>query len=543
MRTEPSFSEEPEIPLLDGPVAMLASEFDSVAQDKSEYRHGFGLSMDPFVDDPHYPFYTGAQRRELLEQLLHLCRFSQNVLLVTGQYGVGKTRMAQALIDGLDDSDDICFVDARDKSDIDSFIAEVLLQFELTSRGEFTEFCAKKSVQDGLVVVIIDNAHHLHTRVVEDLIHLMYENVGSRLHLVLFSEPQLIEILHNINHSPVTVTEFYLEKFSLTEAVDYLNFRMEMADYLGPDVFVESKVEPWWRQSQGQLLLLHDFALEKLSTPVAAPRSRFVPKQSLPLPHLIIAAMLLGGLFFGYLYFGGARSNTSSSEILPADKKTASQLLSATSVSDVSIPTSTDSSFAAVNANTKEEVSSSVQASSTQKLNDTIVDQAKSVPSLKQSIVPLVQVNTPHSQRSHDNAHFSSASAVSENKKIEASIESAKLKLKIENTTADLTKSTSGFSDQEKMLLAWDGTDYTLQIVGLSSEKAAHEFISLQPNKKDLVLFKSRRQGKDWFVVVTGRFPTAAKARVNVQGLPEPQRKAMPWPREIKVIQSEIRQR
>jgi len=58
-----------------------------------------------------------------------------------------------------------------------------------------------------------------------------------------------------------------------------------------------------------------------------------------------------------------------------------------------------------------------------------------------------------------------------------------------------------------------------------------------------LLLFRSKRQGKDWFVVVTGHYASSAKARQAGQDLSEPQKKASPWPREVKVIQQEIRQR
>jgi len=135
MRTEPSFSESTDGHSLEGNSGDV-----SASQLLSDYRQRYGLSVDPFADDPHFPFYPGAQRRQILEQLLHLCQFSQNLLVVSGEYGVGKTRMAQALIDGLDDADDICFIEGQINSDIDSLLSEILVQFELTDSEAFVEF-------------------------------------------------------------------------------------------------------------------------------------------------------------------------------------------------------------------------------------------------------------------------------------------------------------------------------------------------------------------------------------------------------------------
>ncbi len=550
MRTEPSFSEESDSHLADNSTESENSHFDSGSSLLSDYRQRYGLSTDPFVDDPHFPFYQGAQRRQILEQLLHLCQFSHNLLVVAGDYGVGKTRMAQALIDALDDADDICFVEGQINSDINSVLAEVYEQFELAAHEDFVGLCKKKSEQDGLVVLIIDNAHHLTDEVILDLIGVMQENTESRLHLVLFSEPYLLDRLENINAPDIVLTDFSLEKFSLAEAVDYLNFRMEMADYLGPEVFVESKVEPWWRQSQGQLLQLHEYAQEKLLESVSKPtRSRGYGsnKRGLPVPHIIAASALVGTLFLGYLYMGGSSEKPAANVAKPIPVPI--QPESSASPSVVQVSSGQASSSATANPIVASEYNSaavvhSSAISSVTTQNNTEKSQAASV--VKQSVVPLAQMNEQPAQVGEQKQTKSkAASSIKAVAKIDVSSETSKaiVKSKNETTAAPEQKSTLAFSDQEKAILSWDGSEYTLQLVGLSNEKAAHEFIAAQSNKKDLLLFKSLRQGKDWFVVVTGHFVSSAKARQIIEGLPESQKKASPWPREVKVIQKEIRQR
>jgi len=546
MRTEPSFSEESESHLTND---ARGNEVDSSLL--SDYRQRYGLSVDPFVDDPHFPFYQGAQRRQILEQLLHLCQFSNNLLVVTGEYGVGKTRMAQALIDSLDDADDIGFVEGQINSDINSLLADVFAQFELTSRDEFTEFCKKKSEQDGLVVLIIDNAHHLADEVIAELVGLIQEDAESRLHLVLFSEPYLLDRLENINAPDIVLTDFFLAKFSLAEAVDYLNFRMEMADYLGPEIFIEAKVESWWRQSQGQLLLLHEYAQDKLLTSVSAPqRSKGygVYKRGIPLPHIIVASVLAGGLFLGYLYWGSGPSKKSDAKVngpIPV----AIQSEAVASNSSQAISAQVSSIPAAVSAGAENKSVDAIQsatASSVLTHSDSSIEksQVASPSVVKQSVVPLAQTNEFHSE-TIQKPNKLNTSSVKDIKRTEASSESVKIvaKVKNESSVAAESKASSGFSDQEKTILAWSGSEFTLQLVGLSNEKAAHEFIAEQPNKKDLLLFKSKRLGKDWFVVVTGHFASSAKARQVIDSLPESQKKAAPWPREVKLIQKEINQR
>lgn len=525
MRTEPSFSAEPVDGLVAAPVDAQESQL------LADYRQRYGLSVDPFEDDPHFPFYSGAQRRQILDQLIHLCQFSHNLLVVAGDYGVGKTRMAQALIDALDDADDICFLEGQINSSYESLFGEMLEQFELPDEGTFFQFAQKQSEQDGLLVLIVDNAHHLTDEVLLALINAFGVAGDTRIHLVLFAEPHLLDRLENFNVPEVILSDFFLEKFSLSESVDYLNFRMEMADYLGPEIFSEAKVEPWWRQVQGQLLLLHELAQDKLLASVSVSRPAAFNRRSLPLPHIIAASVLGAGLLMGYFYLNKSPSTADEQLVNPIP---VSQVNEASSVS-VSLAVQTSSSVAAIATVTASDVPTNLSASSAQALSSAAISSETVV--VKQSVVPLVQTNSVHSESVTKSRQSSVASS---SKKI---VESQAAKASVDSSPSKSAAVAAGLSDQEKTIMSWGESEYTLQLVGLSSEKSAREYIAAQINKKDLLLFKSKRQGKDWFVVVTGRFASSGKARQAVQSLPEEQKKASPWPREVKVIQGEIRQR
>ena len=559
MRTEPSFSTDSDQRLLDEidrSGGGASSHVDTESQLLSDYCQRYGLSIDPFIDDPHFPFYTGGQRRQTLEQLLHLCQFSHNLLVVAGDYGVGKTRMAQALIDALDDADDICFVEGQITSDIDSVLAEVFAQFELSSLLEFTDLCKKKSEQDGLLVLIVDNAHHLTDDVILGLINLLQENQASRLHLVLFAEPHLLDRLDNINAPDLVLTDLLLEKLSLSESVDYLNFRMEMADYLGPEVFTEGKVEPWWRQFQGQLLSLHEHAQEKLLASVASPESFKSVKSNPLVPHIVATSILVGGLLLGYLYLGADSPTKQVDSVVdtPAPlKPLASAAPSTQAIIDsrpvVASTSSISSHIVSVSDTHKAELGQPNRAISTLTTSESNSVKTQVDTAVKQSVVPLAQTNSLDNNafQKQKSMNASVQPSSKESQKIAVSSEPSRIAAPSKSNDVEaevgLVKQGYGLSDQENTILGWGPSEFTLQLVGLSNEKAARDFIVAQSNKKDLLLFKSLRQGKDWFVVVTGRFPTSANARQAIQNLPAAQRQASPWPREIKVIQQEIKQR
>jgi len=542
MRTEPTFSANSDDHLHAGQNDSNAS-VNSESQLLSDYRQRYGLSTDPFVDDPHFPFYQGAQRRQILEQLLHLCQFSHNLLVVTGDYGVGKTRMAQALIDSLEDVDDIAFVEGQITSDMSSVFSEILAQFELENKAEFTAFCQKKSDQDGLVVLIVDNAHHLADEVIAELIHLLEENFESRLHLVMFAEPHLLERMNKVDAPDVVLTDFALEKFSLPDAVDYLNFRMEMADYLGPEIFIETKVEPCWRQSQGQLLALHDYAHEKLLESVSESRSTTSHKSTTLVPHIIASSVLVGALFLGYLYVGNDSSEQSVAQVTESVPVVAQQI-SSTALTQSSAQISPIAPAEIVAAPTVEKISEQEYSLGDVAVSASNAASEKSqVQEVKQSLVPLAQANSEY-QAAQQPIRAGVSSVAKEVKSAAASSKAAiATQIKADKSGDLLSNASAVYTVQEKTILSWGESEFTLQIVGLSSEKSALEFIAAQSNKKDLLLFKTIRQGKDWYVVVSGHYPNAAAARQSAKSLPESQLKATPWPRDLKTIKQEIMRR
>ncbi|RZA06319.1 MAG: hypothetical protein EOO68_05170, partial [Moraxellaceae bacterium] len=483
MRTEPSIS-------ADSADLQKDHQFPPESYDSqllADYRQRYGLSVDPFVDDPHFPFYTGAQRRQILDQLLHLCQFSNNLLLVLGAYGVGKTRTAQALIDSLADEDDICFLEGQVNSSLDSLLAEVLEQFELEDTENLSEFLKRNSDQDGLAVFMIDNAHHLADSTLKEVIALIHSGEETRAHLVLFGEAHLLKRLQKLDLPEVIVSDFFLEKFSLTETVDYLNFRMEMADYLGPEIFTETKVDPWWRQSQGQLMVLHELAQERLLASVSP--AQHSTSSGLPVPHIIGASVLGAALIFGFMYWGGSSSSTgsgnnsaesslaqlpqSSVPIEPVSSSVVPQIATANSVSQTpaaDIVQSTAAEIHPISTENESSLASVIPPPVVQEnysASSAVVTEPQPSSLVVQSVVPLAQTNVLPEGSARSVARSSNVSSIKKQVSQQLSTKSID-KLP---AASKLPSATRNYSDQEKQILSWGESEFTLQLVGLSSEK------------------------------------------------------------------------
>ena len=558
--------------------------FDGLDEQKddqllSDYRQRYGLSEDPFAHDYSFPLFTGAGRRQLLDQLLHLCQFSNSVLVVLGENGVGKTRVAHAFMDSLSDHDQICFISVRAGQTLEQILLSANQAFEIPANdipstesllAGLEAFIAEEALSedDGLAVVVLDNAHLLDDQSISVLTSLLNNfPQQNRLHLALFGEPPLMRRLERLSPESLLCNDFYLQAFTLPEAVDYLNFRMEMADYLGPEIFSESKVDSWWSQAQGQLNVLHGLAEEHLLESVTPART--LSKRPLPVVHIVAISLLIAVVGVAFLYMGDDEQAQPPAVAVKPAPASAAPTVASSSIELASTQTPVQPLMQSLPQ--PQQPNQQVQQASTQQAQvaDTSPPAVQETPPVaqpttsepavepvtseiaKEEVVPLAQLPTappkpagqiqsvPASNPTKPAQEVAAPSA-----KVASTAAPASAVAKPEPVSAKPAskpaQQTSG-STQERNILSWKPSEYTIQLVGVSNQKAALDFIAAQPNKSELLMFKSKRAGKDWFVVITGRFANSAQARQAIKTLPAAQRDAGPWPRDAKTIQSEIK--
>lgn len=496
-----------------------------------DYRQAYGLSQDPFDPYPRQPFFSGAQRRELLDQLLHLCQFGSGVTLLVADQGVGKTQMAFALRDALGHAQ-ACYLPALPTFDESSLIQILAEHFDLETKDsllQMKEALADRTqdIEDDSSVLLVDDADHL----ADEVLLALFERPGSDaevnpgLKVVLIGTPTLLDRIHGLVSGGGVVNEVYLEPFTLTEAVDYLNFRMEMADYLGAELFTEANTEVWWRQSQGSLPRLHRYAREYLFHASVQPES-FVTRKSFPVVHVLAVAALVSLAATIWLYREDEPDDSPFVDIgLPPG---------------IQEPPLVD---APVNSHPP-------QTRSSEETEPFSGDQASS--SLTQAQLPIANLETTEQIKEYESevrARGMQVTASSRpsvqataivNKPLVEVAEVSDVPAAPAATPAPVAGRTRSLSVDEQTLLSWNQTDYTLQLLGVSTEKAALDYILAQPNRDDLLMFKTVRQGKSWFVVVAGRFDSSASARAAIGSLPAHQSEAGAWARGLGGIQADI---
>jgi len=105
-----------------------------------------------------------------------------------------------------------------------------------------------------------------------------------------------------------------------------------------------------------------------------------------------------------------------------------------------------------------------------------------------------------------------------------------------------MTKPAARKIHREKWLLSQDASSYTIQIIGVSTEKSMLKFIERNQllKQNDIAYYESILRGKPWFQALYGIYPTKEEARRAIEKLPDNIRLAGPWIRSLAAVQNTI---
>lgn len=83
---------------------------------------------------------------------------------------------------------------------------------------------------------------------------------------------------------------------------------------------------------------------------------------------------------------------------------------------------------------------------------------------------------------------------------------------------------------------AQSGEAWTIQLVGAYSAEAVLEWLQAQETDRDLHLLRTQREGRDWYIVLTGAEAEREAAQESRDNLPQALRENDPWIRQIQEL-------
>ncbi|MCC6206793.1 MAG: AAA family ATPase [Gammaproteobacteria bacterium] len=238
------------------------------------YYDFFGLSQAPFRITPDTQlFYSGGDRGDILAALVHAVSSGEGITKVVGEVGSGKTMLCRMLEVSLPGAVEIVYL-VNPSIAPEHILHAIAFEMGLGAGSDENRYEVLKRLQEHLlakhmngrqVVVFIEEAQSMPLETLEEI--RLLSNLETQKHkllqVVLFGQPELDVKLAapHVRQIKERITNgFYLSPLGPHEVRDYLDLRLHLAGYQGPDVFSSDAVRAFSRASRGVMRRLNILA-------------------------------------------------------------------------------------------------------------------------------------------------------------------------------------------------------------------------------------------------------------------------------------------
>lgn len=235
------------------------------------YNAFFGFSESPFnlSPDPAF-FFRSEQHEEALANLVYGVQARKGFIVLAGEVGTGKTTMLECLRDYLESQYiEFAFL-FNSRVNCEQFFEMIAYDLNLpcarTSKTEvlfaLNQLLVEQAQQGRTVVLIVDEAHNLEWDVLEEirLLGNLENRNGKLLQIILAGQPELDRKLDAPNLRQLKqriVLRCNLRAFTLRDAVEYIQSRLEKAGMPNQTVFSEELMAEIHLRAQGTPRLIN----------------------------------------------------------------------------------------------------------------------------------------------------------------------------------------------------------------------------------------------------------------------------------------------
>ncbi|WP_286240243.1 SPOR domain-containing protein [Neptuniibacter halophilus] len=505
-------------------------------------------------------YFEPPSRLQLLEKLQHLLRFSDFLLLISGDRGAGKTTLLTQLLPEPDDSTlCCCFIKPRGELDQQSLLQLLIEQLPSHEQGgagfadQLKVFHLQLKAMQAAgqkCLIIVDDAENLS----REALALLFNLHQADAQLILMSEPAFSDVLlasEQVRQLEGRVHHVIMEPMSEEETSEYLQLCHPALSSLP-----EKKKRELIRLAEGMPGRIETLlAGGKVSSAQASKKATAFP---LPPLHMAGIGLVLVAIIAASLW-QFMPEETAEPAVVSSDERVSLPL---------AVPAADGNAATEVVLSKPDapetEVASDETAASEQIKRDLAERLAQQEDKLKQQQVAAAPAPQPQqeapSERSEPVAkEADKADLAQELREVVAKNTPPTVAEQGPGGTAQVVQPDSkkqapvaasepkatggGLSTSESLLLSWPESSYTLQMLGARSKESALEFISSQPDSSLFYYFSTIYKGQPWHVVVYGQYPNRDVANASIRKLPAALQKVRPWARSLKGVQVDIRKK
>jgi len=230
------------------------------------YSNFFGFSVKPFELTPDFNFlYLSHGLREVLATLNYGITQRRGFILMVGEPGTGKTTLINSLIDKSGTNANFAYIFNPDLN-FNELLHTILIEFNLASVDEdlsktkamhrLKTFVNEQFEKNGNAVIIVDEAQCLDIKTLEKL--RLLSNLETSKHkliqILLSGQPELENTLSQKNLIQLAQRislRCRTEPLNEKDAYEYIDHRLKVAGYNGPQLFANKAKYLIWTYSKG----------------------------------------------------------------------------------------------------------------------------------------------------------------------------------------------------------------------------------------------------------------------------------------------------
>jgi len=513
-------------------------------------------------------YFEPSSRLQLLDKLKHFIRFSDFLLLVSGEHGAGKSTLLAQLKPNAEDST-LYYCSIRPEVELgeQQLLALLMQQFPSheQSGASFADQLSAfhlqlKSIQAAgqKCLITVDDAEYLS----EGALALLLNLHAADAQVLLVSNNDFVDKLFtcsDVKHLEGRIHHLKIERMTVAETAEYI-------ELCHPAVSTLSE------KKKNELIKLSEGMPGRVETLLAGGKvslsSLPAQRSSFPLPalHMLGVGVLLIAIVAVSLWQFLPESTETPSEVVTDERVSVPLSLAVTASvegekADIvsveptadardelieQVPAVTDTQVVEADipiSAVKSDLALRLQQQE-EKLNNenVIVVEAKPSPSevkptpLEEELRAVVKQNSPSAKNATVAVKEQSPSLSSAPEKKTVSAVPSKKELAPQNKVAAIAPS-------ENVLLSWESSGYTLQMTGARSKQSALEFIAAQSDPSKFHHFETIYKGLPWHVVVYGQYPNRDIANAAIRKLPKTLQNVKPWARSVQGVQLDIRKK
>lgn len=569
---------------IDSSVSKLADTNNTANESNTLYNFAI---HNPFADEPDTmsDFFNGGDRTEQLDEAIHLCQFGNNIALITGDNGIGKTFFLEQACFELSETASCCFISGSMELTSEEIAKDVSTELSMPFATSQTieqlidmldDADALKDVSR--FIIIVDDIHLLSEDIIFSLLHLSQLS-NSVFHLLASGLPSTLNYLESLEFQEGLIKEIHLFPYSHEETHDYLNFKMKAVGYKGENFFDIETVTQLYRKSAGYPSKINQVAEHYL----LSQEQEFTDEEDerspgLPLWHMVGLVLLIFALILAFFY-RGSDSPENTEQIIPiALENNTNSTLEQNEMPDNPLSSNTPTVIEEVQAISNSQDNESEQATSdaitsavavidqgiegegaaieeTAEASDKPISNKPTVSTVQTQTEPLenTPVQTPNIEARVTETQVTETEKTAtieptvDNKpaattESSTAIAAANATTKpITSTTTQQTEPEAAYTPDEQAVLNWPEGDSTIQVIGALDKTSLEQYVAAQANKKSLRLITILRDGKPWHIVLADHFADNNQAREAIQKLPQNQVNGGPWVRKVSDLKQGIR--